>query len=352
MKHSIEIYIHGGMFKTGTTAFQRLMNRNREFLISNGIYYPPKTAGANTILNLRFKDWSPEPVWNQIRAAREVRCDKIIFSGEAVSILSAAEVLRLAECLKDYQTHFVFSFRHWTEYLPSRWSTYSSRRDSQPFSAYIQALRGEFPEHIDLYFNQLVDRFRLAGSSFRAVSYSNESAQGKQPTEALFRALDIEPELSLSLAGDIRLENVRRSWDEVELLRLLNGVVARHLRLNQDDLCNTIGTFGHGNIPFVLDRELADIPEEISGPVLDAIRQHEAVVRLNPNDRWLEQLAETFQRQCADSFTNLVDGHVFAAPKPTETHCTDLVWSEAITPEIAKLLTEQPFVRKLEAVFD
>ena len=344
----MRIDIHGGMFKTATTTAQRVMTRERDLMLESGLYYPPKTAPANHILNVRRPDWSPEPVLDQVRAAQALGCDRVIFSGEAVSILSADEAARLRACLAGHQVRFVFSFRHWADYLPSRWSTYSLRRDSQPLSAYIRKLRTEFPMHIDLRFHQLVERFSAVGDDFRAVSYCNEKARGQSVVAALFQALDLPSELAASLLQSARFENTRRAWDQVELLRLLNGVVARHLGLNQDDLCHSIGTFGTGNIPFVLERHLDEIPPDISGPVLERIHQARRVLHLNPKEDWLEQLAETFQARCAGYFTNLLGGQIFAAPKESETECTDLEWSGALSDRIAQHLVAQPFIRQLE----
>jgi len=324
------------------------MVRQRDVLIRAGVYYPPKTASANHILNLRRPDWSAEPVLEQIRAAQDLGCTRIIFSGEAISILNAGEIAALRACLKDHQLRFVFSFRHWADYLPSRWSTYSLRRDSQPFPAYIKAVQEAFPKHIDLQFHQLADRFKAGHAHFRAVSYDNAMAEGGSPVLALFQALDIPEDLANLLQQKSRAENTRRPWDQVELMRLLNGVVAQYLGLNQDDLCHSIGTFGVGNIPFVLDRRLEELPAEISEPLLERIRENRKTRRLDPNDIWLEQLNDMFQARCAETFTNRVDGRIFAAPKASETECTDLTWSRDVPERIARHLIAQPFVQALQ----
>ena len=343
----MRIDIHGGMFKTATTATQRVMTRERDLMIEAGIYYPPKTAPANHILNLRRQNWSPEPVLDQIKAAQALDCTRIIFSGEAISILNAEEVARMRACLSGHEVRFVFSFRHWAEYLPSRWSTYSLRRDSQPLSAYIARLRTEFPMHIDLCFHQLVERFSAVGDSFRAVSYCNEKDQARSVVAAVFQALDLPANLAASLLKNSRFENTRRAWDQVELLRLLNGAVAQHLELNQDDLCHSIGTFGAGNIPFVLERHLDEIPPEISVPLLKRIHEARAVLRLDPNADWLENIAEEFQARCANYFTNLEEGQIFATPKESETECTELEWSSVVSEQIARHLVAQPFMCQL-----
>ena len=343
----MQIDIHGGMFKTATTAAQRVMTRQRDTMIAAGIFYPAKNAPANHILNVRRPDWSPDPVLDQIKAAQALGCDRIIFSGEAVSILNADEIATLRACMTGHRVRFVFSFRHWAEYLPSRWSTYSLRRDSQPLSAYINRLRTEFPMHIDLHFHQLAERFNAAGDEFRAVSYSNEKSQGQSAISALFQALELPTELAKFLLDHCRFENTRRAWDQVEMIRLLNGVVAQHLALNQDDLCHSIGTFGVGNIPFVLERHLDEIPSEISEPLLDRIHKARTVLRIDPNEVWLEQILEKSQARCARHFTNLVDDRVFADPKATETECTELVWSRDVPGGIAPHLMAQPFMNRL-----
>ncbi len=55
----LEVFIHGGMHKTGTTSFQTFMDARRDELLAAGVFYPP---GANAQHGLLL--YSPRPDWN------------------------------------------------------------------------------------------------------------------------------------------------------------------------------------------------------------------------------------------------------------------------------------------------
>ena len=65
---------------------------------------------------------------------------------------------------------FVVSFRHWVDYLPSRYAQNCMRRDSQTFDEYLAALQS-CEGHPDLRFDLVLDRMLATGASVRAENY-------------------------------------------------------------------------------------------------------------------------------------------------------------------------------------
>jgi hypothetical protein len=160
MTEEIQVYIHGGMHKTGTTTFQSLMPAHHDLLLDHGIYYPNNPKQHGHFMKPNRVSWSPGPIMEIMATAREKHVHKVIFSSETVSAQNTAHIKLLANCFPDCKVDFIFTFRHWCTFFPSRWYQGLNRRDSHSFPTYLARLEQHFPLHLDLQYNRLLDRFR------------------------------------------------------------------------------------------------------------------------------------------------------------------------------------------------
>jgi len=91
----VQIIIHIGTHKTGSTAIQHFFNRNREEFYSHGLYYPQgqETWHGHPQLAMMVRSDSTsianEYVNSVIEEAKDHKCDKVFFSSEFFSHINA-----------------------------------------------------------------------------------------------------------------------------------------------------------------------------------------------------------------------------------------------------------------------
>ena len=242
MPRPLRVVIHGGMHKTGTTSLQRVLAAHRPLLDEHGIFYPGTVDDHGLMLAVQWKDWSPTPIVEAIAQAGRIGTHTLFLSGETVSVLTAEQMRRLADCFRGHEIVFVFCFRHWNDYLPSRWSQYSRRRDSQPFGDYIENISRADAAHIDWRYDLVLERsLALNEPRIVAISYPNAIACDGSALPTILRAGGFPENLVEKLTAAQDWLNPSPRWQDTEVTRLLNGLIADRLGLAQDALSRSIG---------------------------------------------------------------------------------------------------------------
>lgn len=237
----MKIVIHGGMHKTGTTSFQQLMFSNRDELIDAGVFYPEVGMGQHgSMLNVRGHTWSADACQREVESALAAGSDILLLSAELVSVLSLDQITRIVECFEGHEVTYLLCFRHWSEYLPSRWSQYCRRRDSQTFESYLCGI--ETSAHIDLRYDRVLDIAAASGCvEIVAVSYDNAVDTEGDVLPILMRAAGIDETLAATFLAKATHLNERSPWQQTEIMRCFNGIIADKNGLAQDELFRSIG---------------------------------------------------------------------------------------------------------------
>lgn len=314
------VFIHAGMHKTGTSSTQAALYAGRDALIAQGIWYPPGgITEAATLLNVKRSDWHAERLDRALDAARRNGARTLILSLESVSTFAARDFRRLTAAMAGYDLTYLFVFRHWRRYLPSRWLQYVRRRDTQAFGAYIDRVVDD--DHVDLRFDLVIRRAIESGRCrVKAISYDQAVEREHGVLAAIFRACGFDCGLQARLIAGSRWHHASLDPDIGEVLRLLNGVAAHRMGLPQDDNYGAVSTGRLMDVPF--DLPVDAIPTSLMARIQELGRATPDRVDLSP------VLAEASRRLTPfrHLFVELDDRPVFPVRTPQLSSSWSLEW--------------------------
>lgn len=324
MTRKVRVVIHGGPHKSGTTSFQTLMDASRERLLEAGVYYPDGPKGQHAaILNTKLPSWESGALRAAVEATLAAGAHTLLMSAEVVCSIGVAGFRRLAESLVDCDPCFVFVFRDWSTFLPSRWAQNCKRRDSQPLGAYIERVLS-WEEHIDHRFDLVLSHCQEgAGAPIVALSFDRAVAEHGSVVPTLVEALSLPAFLKDGAAG--AWANATADRDAIELVRLLNGVIADRLDLPQDDLFVGRGEHRQCGTLFNAAAALRSVPAEQRDALIEFGRGTQTELVFDAG--WRPPAADLLDG-FADLFVNAPDGAIFP-PRPArkETYWA-LEWPE------------------------
>ncbi len=322
----MKVVVHGGMHKTATTSLQSMMHKNRERLLQLGIFYP-NSGGIHhdILLNVKRPDWNPEKLNSQLLAAENSKADLCFLSAEVVSTLSRIQFAALNECFNNYNTVYVFCFRHWVEFLPSRWAQYSRRRDTQSFDHYLDYVTSPSNNHINCKFTNVL---RLAeGYKKIGISFQNAIASPYGVVGTILRSIDFSNNLISELSSQPVHLNRRLDWATNEIIRLLNGIVADRLSLPQNDLSNSACLHKQCDVFFDLGEMISQLKSEIIGELRSCILTHKKTKTFSEMTVF-ETENKMLLNNYKDCFFNLYHGKIFPDKLTTEITFADIGWQE------------------------
>lgn len=328
----LRVVIHAGMHKTGTTSLQSCLAVHRTELAESGVWYPDLGADhQGTLLNVKRPGWHGQAVVEVCKAALRRGARTLVLSGEVVSTFSPQQFAALTACFVGCDLSYMFCLRHWYAYLPSRWRQYCRRRDSQTFIEYLTAITAR--PHVDLRFDLALQGARDSGAvGVIAVSYDAAIQAEGDVVPTLLRAIGVD------LTPTTSIKNRTGDWREIEVLRLLNGCVADHLGLVQDDHCRAIGDHRRADRHFDLGNLAERLPTEQRQALRAIVTQHAVRQEFRLSDR-TDAVEKILFKRFSDHFVNIDRHRLFAdAPETTRIECVDLTWSEfaARNPELTK----------------
>lgn len=141
LKSDVEIYIHIGLNKTGTTSIQRFAVNNLDFIQSQQIHYPNRPidwdfrqqhSGLGKLIIERDSKGIQNFFESAEQEALNLGCSKIFVSGEGLGFSQIKHVIFFQEQLVAKRVKIVVCFR---EARRKAFSTYLSRSFSNPAGA-------------------------------------------------------------------------------------------------------------------------------------------------------------------------------------------------------------------------
>jgi len=149
----MEIYLHIGSHKTGTTTIQRALHLNRKTLRRQGFFLPcsgrpnPHFAAQHNLCWEIRSDRRFDPqfgTWNDLtnEIDKQNNYEKILLSSEDFCLLSLEQILQVRQKLANHQAKIILYLRRQDKLLQSIWSqTIKSPTNpfKKAFSTFIQA---------------------------------------------------------------------------------------------------------------------------------------------------------------------------------------------------------------------
>lgn len=255
------LLLHIGTQKSGTTYLQRVLAQLSGQLKGDGVLYPTRLQGRREIYNheaaaygllgtLAFP-WVPPAkaqaqtsAWDRLRRKVSEWDGTVIVSGEALSVINAADAQRLVESLAVPNTQIVITARDLGRVLPSSWQQHIRNGRSTSFTSYLNqqaARRGEgTPQQLTERWDSdpeqtfwrayaiggLVERWAPLASNVSVVTVPHRGAAPDELWHRFRRALDLGPVLPESPpALDDISANVGLTEPEVLVLAALNREV-------------------------------------------------------------------------------------------------------------------------------
>jgi hypothetical protein len=319
----MRVIIHGGMFKTGTTSLQQSMYNNRISLERKGIVYPETESRQHSVLlNVRDPRWSPEKLRNLALVSDSTKASVLFLSGESATTLSQSQFNRLTACFEGWPVEYIFCIRHWSTYLPSRWAQNCVRRDSQTFGEYLVHSLDPATEHIDTRFDLILSRAVASGAEkVHAVSWDLAMAKDNSSIPEVLRAAALDDSIIQQITSGSERLNVTSGLMNVELCRILNGIIANTLGLEQDELFLAYSEHRECGRFFDLIRITRSLPPAIHGD-LALLLEKTGVKRVDLPD--FHDLGVLLAEQHYSRFTNVSGPRIFGEAEEAD-HTFDFV---------------------------
>ncbi|SHM50505.1 hypothetical protein SAMN05444398_11929 [Roseovarius pacificus] len=323
----MELIIHAGMHKTGTTSVQKWLDNHASDLARHRILALPL---EKRILVKDPQSFDADSLKNDLRIAEEMGIQKVIISHEEISTFSMAQTRTLSRVLEPYPLKFVVCFRHWVNFLPSRWRQNCIRRDSASFPNFLEILRSK-PERCDFQMHRVLRNAEESGDHETVVIPFETAAKIGGVPRHILSACGV-PELLLK-ANDpnaLRL-NTESGQKNIEMIRLLNGVYARSYGLRENEMLFSFGAnsqpkeyFDFGLNGFA-SKFLASYPE-IHDELGRMLESRQTLIRLSRSD--FADLESDLERHARSHTALKLCGDLFPEIEAKDILCSKLEYIE------------------------
>lgn len=214
----MQIFLHIGHFKTGTSSLQHVLSSNREQLASVGICYPltddqfPNQHG--NLVKFATHQGEYEALLKLVRDVRDKGYKKLILSAEVASNGTRESTDKMVRLLSSYgSVAVIYVIRHWAEYLPSRYAQNVKRGDGWSWFEFLRHCEENFDNLVDINYWLVVQNFLSAQKLFVQVYDSG----------VISRVMEL---MGLSLFKlPVGKENITSNANIVEVRRLANLLV-------------------------------------------------------------------------------------------------------------------------------
>lgn len=179
---SLDIYLHIGHFKTGSTSLQNTLSKHRQELLDYNVFYPVGTNPINHQHGLELVPFVRENPDADIKSVlKSWLCsdyDTLILSAEGLSNVRPGRGVKLVNILAEFgDVHIIYTIRHWAEYLPSRYRQNMKQGDCWKLHDFLQACHRTFTFNSDLNYALNISEYKNANiSSFVLLPYNTESS--------------------------------------------------------------------------------------------------------------------------------------------------------------------------------
>ncbi len=279
LDNELNIFLHIGHFKTGTSTFQHLLSGSRELLAEHGILYPdiggrfPWQHGD--ILSPATHKGEYSALETLIFDTKKKGFKTIILSGEVASNCRPAQAKEMTRRLRKLGNLEVFYVvRHWQSYLPSRYYQNIKRGDGWNWYSFIETCGRDFGINVDINYGLVANAYSEADRLHLEPYQGNTSARL----------------LQLMKIGFLRDSNMKsnesKTFEEVEVLRLSNILVQRHLGVEHNLHYNNLknGTLANPGFELLELRKMVYMKPKIQEKLLEIVRKTQLLIPLEEFD--------------------------------------------------------------------
>jgi hypothetical protein len=248
--------VHIGPPKTGTTAVQGALHRQRDALLAQGVRYAGQSRHSlNAVLAVTgrpsFATDAPPPIDHWERLMREVhraKQQRVVISSEFFADAKPAAVRRIVDDVGRGRMHVVVTLRPLARIIPSQWQQYVQSGMRVSFDRWLDAMLNKPPGTLTPTFWQRHRHDRLIGRWADVVGADNLTVVvlDEHRHEMLLRLF--ERFLGLTdgtLIPEADITNRSMTWPEIETVRAFN--VAFRERGLPSSLLHSVMHFGAAN---------------------------------------------------------------------------------------------------------
>lgn len=234
----VRVWLHIGIPKTGTTAFQSFCVQNIDALRQKKILYPQTGRRGVAHHELAWAVTEVGPVIDPViyeRLSEEIAasgCDDVIISSEVFFI--TPKLAKLKACLADYDVKVIVFLRHQLVWYPSMYQQYIKQNEYRLTTSIEDSPILTIPfEHLD-YFEQMTNWAQIFGNdAVRAFPYEEKSStsaeqgarqKSRDTISIIFKAMNVPDILSCPRPVDVGQTNLSLNMDELEVVRLSNDI--------------------------------------------------------------------------------------------------------------------------------
>lgn len=223
----MDLVLHAGMHKTGTSSFQKLLQMWETPPDSEAWVLPSRLNAKNS---KKF-----DPNWINRQLNKDLK--HVVVSHEGLSTFSTTHWTKLRDAIPSWiEPRIIIVFRPWRNYLISRWTTCCMRRDSNSFHQYINQLIHSQEERVELDHSLCIKRPISAGfKRLECIDYEANITKEKSILPILCRCTGIP-----NVQG-IMHYNKRPETKTIEILRIINGARSEMEQRDPNDLFVSIG---------------------------------------------------------------------------------------------------------------
>lgn len=230
------VYLHIGMFKSGTSFLQSVLVRNADRLLRDGVVFPivggkwsAQVRAARDVLGIKHHNPS-DGAWSELVAMIHASPARTaVVSMEFLSLATRDAVRRIVADLSPWQVEVIVTARDLVRVLPSAWQSMVKQGHAWPFPEFSQAVTGDPPNHDGSrrFWHHhdaaaIVDRWRdvVGPDRLYLVTVPPADAPPSLLWERFASVIGVDP-ASYDITQD-RNSNFSLSYSDSELLRQVN----------------------------------------------------------------------------------------------------------------------------------
>lgn len=143
------LYLHIGLPKTGTTALQEILWRNRTALAQAGLWYPGHDSAtqhraAVDLLAERYHGWTDATTagtWRWLVEQVAAAPTDVLLSSELLAPATHEQARTALDALSSVEVHIVCTARDLARQIPSVWQEDVKNRRTNEFAGFVQDVR-------------------------------------------------------------------------------------------------------------------------------------------------------------------------------------------------------------------
>lgn len=230
----MELVLHAGMHKTGTSSFQAILRSVHQGQSQKAWVLPSAFNAKN---NKRF---DPEWIHDNLSKAKANNTNRLIVSHEGLSTLSTNQWKSIKDAIPStIDTKIILVFRHWKTFLESRWATYSLRRDGTSFHRYIEDLVANSDSRYEMNQSLCITMPYNAGfRNIKCIDYDNQLKREHSILPALLKETGIRCETAQKVN-----KNTRPDKNIIEIIRIMNAARSSWEKRKNNDLYLSFGEY-------------------------------------------------------------------------------------------------------------